>query len=288
MSQAAAECPRQIWYALRWSSPLEEITGQKARRFATGNCEETRLLDDLEAAGVLVERVDPATGKQFRVELANGWLRGKLDGCVIGLPEAPARRHVVECKSHNDRSFKELLKHAPPKGEGLKRAKPDHYAQMQLYMCAAGLQRAIYLAVNKNDDALYSERVEYDFAFALALEAKITRIVSSDRAPSRLYDDPKSKAAFACQWCPALTLCHEGAWARRNCRTCLSSEFRDGAIVHCTLHGRDLSYEEQQNGCDKHLYLPALVWGEQIDAGERWVKYQLVGGNEWIDGGVAP
>lgn len=284
ISQAAAECDRQTWYAFRWSHPLEEITGQKERRFETGQCEEKRLLDDLEAIGVIIERLDPATGKQFRAELADGWLRGKIDARATGIPEAPKALHIVECKTHNDRSFKELLKHAQPKGEGLKSAKPEHYAQVQLYMHALGIQRALYLAVNKNDDALYSERIKYDFAFALAIEAKVRRIVSSDRAPPRLHDDVKSKAAFACQWCPALALCHEGKWARRNCRTCLSASFEDGAIVRCTLYDKTLSYDEQQTGCDKHLYLPTLVLGEQIDAGERWVKYLLTNGEEWIDG----
>lgn len=286
VSDAVNECERATWYKLRWAAPREEITGQKERRFETGRREEERILDDLEAAGVTVKRIDPATGKQWRVDLANGWLRGKMDGRAVGVPEAPKTEHVVEVKTHNDRSFKELLKHTPPKGEGLRKAKPDHFAQCQLYMHASGIKRCLYLAVNKNDESLYAERLEYDATFCLAIEARVARISSTDRAPSRLYDDPKAKAAFACQWCPALALCHDSLFARRNCRTCLSADFRDGAVVHCTLHGRDLSYDEQQAGCEQHLYLPDLVPGEQVDAGERWVKYLLPTG-EWVDGAEA-
>lgn len=286
-SNAVSECERAAWYAFRWAAPREEITGQKERLFETGRREEERLLDNLEDAGVIVERTDPATGKQWRIELANGWLRGKMDARAYGVPEAPKTEHVVEVKSHKDKSFRELLKHAPPKGEGLRRAKPDHFAQCQLYMHASGIKRCLYLAVNKNDESLYTERIEYDAAFCIAIEARVARIVASDRAPSRLHDDPNTKAAFACQWCPALALCHEGAFARRNCRTCLSVEFRDGAVAHCTLHGRDLSYNDQQAGCGDHLYLPDLVPGEQIDAGDRWVKYVFLSG-EWIDGAYEP
>lgn len=284
MSQAANECDRATWYLLRWAAPPEQIDGQKERRFETGRREEERLLDDLEAAGIEVIRFDPATGKQFRAELANGWLRGKIDAKATGIPEAPKTIHIVETKTHKEKSFKELLKHAPPNGEGIKKSKPDHYAQCQAYMRAKGLTRCLYLAVNKNDEQLYCERIKYDEAYCLALEARIKRIVSTDRAPTRLHDDVNSKAAFACQWCPALGLCHEQQWARRNCRTCLSAAFEDGAIVRCTVTGKELSYDDQQRGCSSHLYLPELVPAEQIDAGERWIDYRMADGEIWRDG----
>jgi hypothetical protein len=280
MSQVANECERAIWYSLRWASPPEQTTGQKQRRFATGNIEEDRLLTDLENAGVIVERLDPATGQQFRVALANGWLRGKMDGRALNVPEAPKTLHVVEIKSHNDKSFKDLIK------KKLQQSKPDHYAQCQNYMHAEHLTRCLYLAVNKNTDELYCERIEYDAIYAMRLEAKVERIVRADTAPPKLFEDVNSKAAFACGWCPAKAQCHEGEFARKNCRTCLSSSFEPGAIVRCTLLDKELSYQEQQAGCHSHLYLPSLVHGEQIDADEqeRWVKYNMADGSVWVDG----
>jgi hypothetical protein len=289
MSNAANECERAIWYSLRWSHEPEKIDGEKQSRFDTGNYWEARLLDDLEAAGFDVQRLDLATGQQFKVELADGWLRGRMDGTVLGLPEAPKTLHVVECKSHKERSFKELQKHKKPAGEGIKKSKPDHYAQCQNYMAAFGLTRCLYLAVNKNDDVRYAERIEYDAGFALTLEAKVSRIVASDRAPAKLHDDPKAKGAFACSWCPALAQCHEGAWARRNCRTCLSSSFESGANVRCTLKDKTLTYDEQQAGCGEHRFLPSLVPAiEQIDAdpARRTITYKLQDGTVWTDGGA--
>lgn len=286
MSQAGEQCERAVWYRLRWAAPLETITGQKERIFETGRREEERLLADLAAAGVQVDTVDPATGRQFTVALANGWLRGKVDGLCLGLPEAPKTWHVVETKSHKQESFKELLKHAPSKGEGLRRSKPDHFAQVQLYLLGLGLTRALYLAVNKNTEELYAERVEFDATFALALEARIERIWSSDKAPPRLWDDPAARGAFACSWCPAKAQCHDGAFARVNCRTCLSARFDAGANVFCTLHQKELSYNEQRVGCDQHLFLPSLVPATQTDANPdaRTVTYQLADGTTWIDG----
>ena len=287
MSEAANECDRAIWYALRWATPRQEVDGQKQSRFDTGRYWEDRLLGDLEAIGCDVQHVDPATGKQFAVELANGWLRGKLDALATGIPEAPKTVHVVECKSHSEKSFKELLKHQPPKGEGLAKSKPDHYLQCQLYCLKHGATRCLYLAVNKNDDARYAERIEFNATFALAAEARIERLAPSDKAPPRLWDDPTSKGAFACGWCPAKGVCHERQFARVNCRTCLSARFDAGANVFCTLHQRELSYDEQRAGCGSHLFLPDLVAGEQIDADPeaRTVTYRLASGEIWVDGG---
>jgi hypothetical protein len=279
MSQASNECARAIWYGLRWAYPLEIPSGQKRRRFNTGLIEEERLLDDLEKADIKVERLDPATGVQFRVELADGWLRGKLDGKTIGLPEAPLTEHIVECKSHSDKSFIDLKK------KGVQKSKPDHWAQCQLYMRATGLKRTLYIAVNKNDDALYTERIEYDRLYAEQLEKRIAHIMQFDKPPPKLHEDPNARNAFQCGWCPARGVCHEKAWPRVNCRTCLESRFLPNAVVHCTLWDKDLTYEEQQKGCEKHLYLPGLILGEQVDADteKRTVTYRLHDDLVWVD-----
>lgn len=280
MSSVANPCDRAIWYAFRWAAPIEKAEGKQQRRFRTGNQYEKWLLDDLRAAGCDVAELDETTGRQLAVELAGGHLRGKIDGRAVGLKEAPSAVHVVECKSHNDRSFKDLLK------KGLREGKPDHFAQVQLYMHGTGIYRAVYLAANKNDDAVHVERVAYDPTFCLALVARIERIVAMPRPPVRLHEDPTSKAAFACQWCPARAICHEGAFARRNCRTCLSSTPADGPRWSCERHSRRLSYPDMQAGCSSQRFIPDLVPGEQTDAGEdgSWVAYRMADGAVWVDG----
>lgn len=280
MSQVADDCHRKIWYSLHWASPQEHVTGQKQRRFNTGKIEEERLLDDLVLAGIEVVRVDPETGKQYRVALVEGWLRGKLDGTATNVPEAPVAVHVVECKSHNDKSFKDLIK------KKLKESKPDHFAQCQLYMDAKGLERCLYLAVNRNDDMIYSERIEFDFEYSTKLQVKVEHIVRSPQAPPKLFEDPESKAAFPCQWCNSRPQCHGGEFARVNCRTCLESSFEPGPIVYCDFHKKELNYQEQQNGCKHHRYIPSLVPGKQIDADAdtRSVVYKMNDGSTWTDG----
>lgn len=281
VSMVANECERALWYAFRWATQSERMDGQRLRRFATGDREEDRLLDDLERAGLTVERLDPATGQQFRVQLADGWLRGKLDAKALGVLEAPKTMHVVECKSHNDKSFKDLKK------KRLKEGKRDHYAQCQCYMHAESITRCLYIAVNKNTDEIYAERVNYDKAYAQSAEAKVTRIVEANIAPPKLHEDPHAKGAFVCSWCRHADVCHAGEMPRKNCRTCISSSFESGAVVNCTFFNKELSYEDQQKGCPHHLFLPSLIPGEQIDASEedRWVKYRLRDGTEWTNTG---
>jgi hypothetical protein len=280
MSQISSECNRQLWYLFRWTSTPEKIDGQKQSIFNTGNSWEKRLLNDLEAAGFIVERTDLKTGKQFRIELADGWLRGKMDGTVRGIPEAPKALHIVEIKSMNENNFKLLKK------KGLELGKPDHYAQCCLYMHATKIERCLYLAVNKNSDEIYSERIKYDRVFAARVEERIKKIVYTDIAPPKLFNNPDDRAAYACQWCPAKPQCHEKQFARTNCRTCIEFSAKPGAIAYCELHKKELSYEEQQTGCDRHLFLPSLVPGEQIDASEkdRTVTYKLSTEQTWVDG----
>lgn len=281
MSQVIHPCDRAIWSAFRWAAPLEEPTGQKQRIFETGNVYETRLLNMLRMIGCEVLEVDPATGKQFRVALAGGHIRGKMDGIVLNYPGEPETEFVVETKSASEKNYKLIIK-GP-----VQETKTEHFAQIQLYLHAAGLRDGWYLVTNKNTDEIHAERITYDPAFCLAIIARIERIVALKVAPQKLYDDPTSKAARECNWCPSFGICHEGAWARTGCRTCFAARVEDGPKWICDRHDRVLSYDDQQAGCPDHLYITNLVPGKQIDADEEagTITYELDNGTIWIDGG---
>lgn len=280
MSQVINPCDRALWYSFRWAAEPEAPEGARQRRFATGEHYEEVMLRELRMIGATVWDTDDTTGKQFRVDLANGHLRGKLDGVATGLPEAPATPHAVECKSANEKSFKAITK-GP-----IRETKPEHHAQIQLYMHALGLQRGLYMLAGKNDDSRHVERVEYDAAFCLGLISKIERLVSLERPPARLHENPDAKGAIECKWCPARGICHEGLFARRNCRTCMAVSAQDGPRWVCELHGHARTYEAQQEGCADHRYLPGLVPGEQVDADADagTITYTLRDGAAWIDG----
>jgi hypothetical protein len=272
MSQAINECERATWYALHWCAPPKPFDGPGASRLATGEDWERRLIDDLAKIGIMFDH------HQERVTLANGWLRVRCDATGIGFLEAPKTEHVIEAKSLKAEKFRAVVKH------GVAKAIPDHYAQCQLYAHALSLTRIAYWCVNKDTDERHLERIEYDPVFCMGIEARVERIAEMQEPPARLHDNPHAKSAFQCGYCPALAICHEGAFARVNCRTCAHATLGPESLM-CIRDLSERKYKDQQSGCRDHRYLPGLVPGEQIDVREGdLIVYRLRDGREWIDG----
>lgn len=274
------ECERAIWYIFRWAREPERFDGRMIRLFETGHREEPRAMAALAMAGIEISDRDPDTGEQWEFTALDGHFVVKIDGRGTGFLEAPKAEHIVGIKTHNAKSFAQLLKH------GIAVSKPEHIAQAQTEMHCSGIHRFFYYAKNKDTDELYSGpdlRIHYDAAQALALMVKAERIKNADRAPARISDDPNF---FGCRFCPSSQVCHAGQFSLRNCRTCLNSAPIAGGVWHCARHDRVLSLPDQHSGCPDHLYLPSLVPGEQVDADEanQTVTYQLADGSTWIDG----
>lgn len=270
-------CERALWYDFRWISPIRH-PGRVLRLFESGLREESRLARNLRRIGATVHEVDPETGRQFRVSAVGGHFGGSLDGVACGLIDDPTRWQALEYKTHSARSFAELL------AQGVQRAKPLHFAQMQVYMALMGLEAALYLAVCKNDDALYAERIRAVPAIGEGLLAKAERIILAATAPPRVSDDPEH---WACRYCEHAGVCHGKAAARVHCRSCLHASPREGGW-HCARHDSALGPAEQREGCAQHLYIASLVPGEQVDASAsvpvQWVRYRFADGSTWRDG----
>jgi hypothetical protein len=280
MSELGSECDRALWLSFRWASEPEQFTGRKLSIFDTGHSWEARLIADLRRIpGVEVTDIDPETGKQWKVYAIGGHLRGKLDAEVIGLPEAPVTIHVVEIKSHNEKSFNEVKK------KGVKLAKPAHWWQCQMYMERRGRTRCLYLIVNKNTDERWSERVDFDPVAIMQMMVRVERIISSNELPSRIKE---SATAYPCMLCKHKVVCHSGDFGRRNCRTCINATpiidpHSTDATWLCEKFGKTLTPDEQKAGCHAHLLMPHLVPGEQVDSGEDWISYKMPDGSTWTD-----
>lgn len=270
------DCERKIWYSFRWVVRPEKFEGRILRLFQTGHRAEAEMIRDLQKAGVRVTYGD-GSGGQIAVQALDGHFRGHLDGECEGIKEAPKTPHLLECKTHNAKSFASLLKH------GVAVSKPMHLAQMQAYMGLRGLERAFYLAKNKDTDELYAERIHFDKKHFDALMAKAQRVKENHKPPPRISEDPEF---FTCRFCSKLPVCHQKVASLRNCRTCLHSSPIENGNWFCHFHKKALLKREQLAGCPKHLYLPGLIHGEQIDADAEanTVTYKMEDGKEWIDG----
>ena len=105
--------------------------------------------------------------------------------------------------------------------DGVQKAKPLHYVQMQVYMHGTNVDRALYVAVCKDDDRLYVERVRYNPDVATKAVARGQRIALADRMPPPVSTDP---TWYQCRFCPAHGFCHKAEPTRHaNCRTCAHS-----------------------------------------------------------------
>jgi hypothetical protein len=271
-SQIGKYCERALWYDFRWTTPAH-FPGRILRLFETGQLEEARLVRNLRRVGATVLEVDPASGRQWRVEAHGGHFGGSLDAVALGLLEAPKTWHVVEFKTHGLKSFRELV------AKGVADAKPQHWAQMQIYMHLTGLTRAMYVAVCKDSDDLHIERVRADGDAAERLLAKAGRVIHAPRPPTRISEDP---AWFECRFCDHHDLCHGEAAAAVTCRSCLHATPVDGGW-HCARWDQTIGEQEQRAACARHLFIPDLVPGEVTDAGDDHVVYRMRDGSPWVN-----
>jgi len=263
-------CERQLWYAFRWAKKSSH-DGRTLRLFARGQREEDEIFALLRNAGIEVVQTDNATGRQFCFSHIGGHFGGSMDGACVGLPEAPAKWHVVECKTSNAKSFNELEK------SGVKKVKPDHWAQMQMYMAWTGMDRALYIAVCKDDDRLHLERIEADHGAQKMLTDKAQRIIASANPPDGISTDP---SWYECKWCDYSQICHGTEVPLPTCRSCGHStpEIDGNARWSCARHKADIDASMQREGCGAHRYIPALLsnFAEAVDGSEpdNWVQYR--------------
>lgn len=232
------ECVRQIW--LDWRGfAREPFDGRMLRLFETGHLQEARIVEDLRRAGFAVwdKRED---GRQFEYTDASGHFITKVDGIIKDVPESD-KPHVLEIKTHNKNSFTTLVK------KGVQEAKPLHYSQMQISMALGGFTRALYVAVCKDDEQLYVERIKADPAEQQKLQRKIIKLVDARLRPAGISDDGSS---FGCKFCSMKAVCVKEAEPLRHCRTCaMCTPGQEGKWV-CELNKHTLSFDEQRKGCE--------------------------------------
>lgn len=273
-------CTRHLWLLWRWCE-TERFDGRMLRLFDTGKREESRVHEELRGIGCEVWADDG--GAQYRVSAIAGHFGGSMDGVVQGLPEAPKAPHVLEIKTHSAKSFADLQK------KGVREAKPQHWAQMQTYMHLAELTRALYFAVNKDTDAIYTERVEYDQAAAEMLIERADRVIRAAEPPPRISEDP---AWFECKFCRFHSLCHGTAAPEANCRTCAhSTPLMEGeGWWHCAKHDGEIGIRNQRQGCDSHRFIPILLerFAKPVDADGAGVRYAMNDGSGEFVNGDAP
>jgi hypothetical protein len=183
--------------------------------------------------------------------------------------------------------YKEMQK------SGVKKAKPEHYAQMQIYMKWSidqfgedGCRRALYLVVNKDNDDIYTERLEFDADEAQKLIDKAMAVITSVEPPVGISTDP---TWFECKFCDYQAICHGTDVPAPTCRSCIyiTPEMDGQGRWSCNSHGIDLVTDEQRKGCSCHRYIPILLakTAKAVDSTNDYgVVYQMADGKQFVNG----
>lgn len=277
------ECSRQLWYLFRWAHKPEGFKAETLRIFEDGHAQEALMAKRLRMVdGIELHTVDPATGKQIQHFDLDGHMTGKQDGAIVGLLQAPKAWHVWEHKAVNSVKFNKLQKLIGEFGEkaALREWDMEYFTQHQLYMHYMGVDRGYLTCSTPGGRDYIGVRTEYDAEFSLRAIARAKRIIESQHPLEKIS---QKADFFQCKFCPAQNICHKGAWAERNCRTCLHSSPAPNGKWKCERHKTELDYKQQQAGCSVHKFIPSLVPGKQIDAGPTWVEYEMPDGTRWKD-----
>ena len=217
-----------------------EINARTQRIFNVGHIFENILNDELKALGYEM------FGEQSNLTLLDGKLLGHNDGVIRGIPEAPKTVHVLEIKTMNEKAFKDVKKN------GVRKSKWTYFVQMQLYAKAMKLDRALFIAINKNTCEYYIERVYKDKDVIDEVLNKTIDVFESEFLLPRISD---KKSYYACGWCSYKDACHDSAPIEKTCRSCIASTFVKGIIWNCWRHKKDLDRDEQIVACKDYVIM---------------------------------
>lgn len=229
-------CKRQIWY--KWRNVKQSYMAPRMKRLLSrGKQEEEIVYADLEAIGIQIIE------KQGFVTFCHGYAAGMHDGIILGVPDAPKTKHLLEIKTGNQKAYNALQRH------GMVQAKPEHHMQMQIYMKHFKLTRGLYIFTHKDSDNRHYERIRYNPGVAEEAEKIAEMIVLSEGPPAKIHDQPDK---FPCGWCSFQEICHFNKPVQSNCRTCQHVNLLGQGKWGCGIRkDKELDLEKQAKGCKK-------------------------------------
>jgi len=161
-----------------------------------GHVYEDLAVDWLTKAGYDL-RTRNSSGDQFGFAVADGRVRGHIDGVIVAGPDDLAVPALWECKSANAKNWRDIVK------RGVAVSKPVYAAQIALYQAYLGLtdHPAVFTAINKDTCELWHELVPFNGALAQACSDKAVRILQACDAGEWLPRVAADPDHFECMWC---------------------------------------------------------------------------------------
>lgn len=203
-SRIGEDCERRLAYEFHMTEKDEgaDFSGKTLRIFDMGHDGEERMAEYLRLAGFDLQTHTPE-GKQIGMSDAGGRFKGHLDGVIHRGPKIAGLKYpcLWENKALGGTSWNVLQKN------GLKKAKPVYYAQVQVYMGYHTLESCLFTALNRDTGEIYVELVALNARDCQTYIDRAVRIVKSAN-PEELGKAGKGLDDFKCKFCDYKKRCH--------------------------------------------------------------------------------
>jgi hypothetical protein len=204
-SRIGEPCSRRLCFEVL-GTPFDkgaELSGRSLRIFEAGH-----VLEDLSVKWLRLAGFDLRTckrdGEQFGFSIAEGRIRGHIDGVIVNGPGLGLPWPILwEHKSAAAKSWNKFVK------SGLKAWNVVYWGQVHFYMAYMELEHCLFTAVNKDTLELHHELIAFKPQAAQALSDKgveIIRAAEAGELPPRIASAPDF---YLCRMCPFQRRCWE-------------------------------------------------------------------------------
>lgn len=186
------ECQRKLQYEYFGTERDFPPEAKTLRIFARGNMGEALMDEWLARASFDV------AFRQKGFSQLGGKLAGHVDGVIMaGPPDCGPYPRLWEHKTPGSKGWKKIER------EGMKRASPVYYGQMQLYMAYLELDEnpGLFTALNADTMEILALDIPFDQETAQSLSDKAVRIIRTCEAGEQLPRCAKDASWLACKMC---------------------------------------------------------------------------------------
>lgn len=182
VSSIGDTCDRKLWRN-KYQPIVEEYGYQQHDRFERGNWEEERILQHVKRCDFRVEAT--------QMPLEVGSLKGHLDAIIRDLSDNSL--YVLEIKTMMQKYFKDWVK------RGVQETHHTYWVQCQCYMGMTGIDTAILIVRNIDNEELQEEIITFNDKVYKAHLEKAKRIDKAKIAPMGMT--ALKKKHYSCAWC---------------------------------------------------------------------------------------
>lgn len=190
-SAVGSVCKRKVqyyWLTILERLPAKDFPPRVKRIFDRGYCYEAKMVEWMKELGFVFETDE----EKLQFDDFDGIFRGHCDGVLLEGPEGIEYPVLWENKCMNDKGCLSIME------MGLKHAKPEYYAQIQIYMHYLKLSKCLFTAVNADTMAIVTEEIKYDSIYAYEIVDTVKHILDQT-AINKFVEKTTNK--YLCKFC---------------------------------------------------------------------------------------